>query len=1047
MESTDEEDFWDEVEVPQPVSYTVAETIEIPLTETEPRQPLDYDIEVTITKKGASTNEQQAEAIAKRQAAAHNRLVRLESHKLHTISLLASLSIRNKWLNDQALKARLLSLIPLPIQHGFTSITKSAHPDPARRGRLFETALVRLVSWFAPSSRATTQNLYVERPSDGWFRITNPGHIKSHTFEAGMRRIQVLEKREAERKARRAKRQERRAKRARARIKGKGKARDVSSSSSDDNEDQDLDVGDSEDEWYAPERLRSPNSISKHALQRSGSRDMAALVFVAIVRALGIPARLVSSLQCVPWALPKDYASKARKPKDKTTVTSKRDDQDTAVDEDAMPGVSSRVGSPNSTGANSVLSATAYHTDRSADHSDNPTRLKPSIKRKRGPGTGNNPISMIEGNQVGRRDQAVDRGTGSKAKAIRPRDAVNHDLPTASPSRPTIKLRRARPAGHVLGTAPSPGGANTSGNDKQSDGPPTLWAEVFSRPDGRWIPVDPVRGFVNRAGLFERRDQAGKRKAEKLMYVVAMEEDGYARDVTARYAKNFGAHQARARARIAAGRKNGKVEWWDSVMRVLKRPYALHRDDVEDAELSHQRALEGLPSSISAFKDHPIYALERHLRRDEAIHPRTEIAHFRGEPVFPRRNVLSLKPAEGWMRQGRVLRSGMQPIKMVKARASTIRKKRELEVRREDEGEVMVGMYAEWQTELYKSPPVIDGKIPTNDFGNIDLYVPTMLPEGAVHIPQKGCAKVARKLGINFAEAVTGFEFRNRQATPIITGIVIAAGNEQVFLEALASHIRLEQAKEATKRRERVLQRWTRLVQGLRIVQRVNEQYSGDNRPGIDENASADGEEVVEPGGFLDDLKDVVRPYNLPQAQPIVPKLITEEEDRGVSELMMPQELLHGMPDSPSRYTWSALMEDDERHDEHAELESPTELMSRDTTNMEPPLTMQELADKLSRAREQGNSEPTNGETEVIPDATTPPLPEMESDRHVTKASPEDNDAKPNPIDNRSEANQNNTGKTTRQLRRSSRRHNALSTTPAPATPTPTRTLRPRRKP
>ncbi|ELU44032.1 DNA repair protein rhp42 [Rhizoctonia solani AG-1 IA] len=1022
MESTDEEDFWDEVEVPQPVSYTVAETIEIPLTETEPRQPLDYDIEVTITKKGASTNEQQAEAIA---------------------------SVTSSF-NTSIIGA---------LKHGFTSITKSAHPDPARRGRLFETALVRLVSWFAPSSRATTQNLYVERPSDGWFRITNPGHIKSHTFEAGMRRIQVLEKREAERKARRAKRQERRAKRARARIKGKGKARDVSSSSSDDNEDQDLDVGDSEDEWYAPERLRSPNSISKHALQRSGSRDMAALVFVAIVRALGIPARLVSSLQCVPWALPKDYASKARKPKDKTTVTSKRDDQDTAVDEDAMPGVSSRVGSPNSTGANSVLSATAYHTDRSADHSDNPTRLKPSIKRKRGPGTGNNPISMIEGNQVGRRDQAVDRGTGSKAKAIRPRDAVNHDLPTASPSRPTIKLRRARPAGHVLGTAPSPGGANTSGNDKQSDvtnahmmtGPPTLWAEVFSRPDGRWIPVDPVRGFVNRAGLFERRDQAGKRKAEKLMYVVAMEEDGYARDVTARYAKNFGAHQARARARIAAGRKNGKVEWWDSVMRVLKRPYALHRDDVEDAELSHQRALEGLPSSISAFKDHPIYALERHLRRDEAIHPRTEIAHFRGEPVFPRRNVLSLKPAEGWMRQGRVLRSGMQPIKMVKARASTIRKKRELEVRREDEGEVMVGMYAEWQTELYKSPPVIDydhiqGKIPTNDFGNIDLYVPTMLPEGAVHIPRK------------YTWMDTGFEFRNRQATPIITGIVIAAGNEQVFLEALASHIRLEQAKEATKRRERVLQRWTRLVQGLRIVQRVNEQYSGDNRPGIDENASADGEEVVvslmkhfdlppEPGGFLDDLKDVVRPYNLPQAQPIVPKLITEEEDRGVSELMMPQELLHGMPDSPSRYTWSALMEDDERHDEHAELESPTELMSRDTTNMEPPLTMQELADKLSRAREQGNSEPTNGETEVIPDATTPPLPEMESDRHVTKASPEDNDAKPNPIDNRSEANQNNTGKTTRQLRRSSRRHNALSTTPAPATPTPTRTLRPRRKP
>lgn len=118
--------------------------------------------------------------------------------------------------------------------------------------------------------------------------------------------------------------------------------------------------------------------------------------------------------------------------------------------------------------------------------------------------------------------------------------------------------------------------------------------------------------------------------------------------------------------------------------------------------------MEGLPTSVGAFKDHPIYALERHLRKDQAIHPRTEIAHFRGEPVFPRQNVLTLKPADGWMRQGRRLREGMQPIKMAKPRASTIRKKRELELRREEEGEVMVGMYAEWQTEVYRPPPVVE---------------------------------------------------------------------------------------------------------------------------------------------------------------------------------------------------------------------------------------------------------------------------------------------------------------------------------------------------
>lgn len=64
----------------------------------------------------------------------------------------------------------------------------------------------------------------------------------------------------------------------------------------------------------------------------------------------------------------------------------------------------------------------------------------------------------------------------------------------------------------------------------------------------------------------------------------------------------------------------------------------------------------------------------------------------------------------------------------------------------------------------------------------------------------KGAAKIAKELGFDYAEAVvsffllsklcnvpekhqTGFEFRNRRAIPILTGIVIAAENESAFLE------------------------------------------------------------------------------------------------------------------------------------------------------------------------------------------------------------------------------------------------------------------------
>lgn len=344
-----------------------------------------------------------------------------------------------------------MSLVPLPIQHGFTSIKKSAHPDPARRGRLFETALVRLVDWFAPSSALAAQNPYVGR-SPGWFRISSAGHIKTHTFEAASERIRILEKREAERQARRAKREERRAKRARARIKGKGKARDDSSSGSE--EDDDLEVSDSEDEWYAPERLRSPNSVAKHALQRSGTRDVAALVFVGIVRALGIPVRLVSSLQCVSWSTPKEYPSKrARGTKASSPADHPLPENEVEMEEVTIPGASSSgIGTPAS-----LPSVTPSRRGLSVDPtSDNSTHLKPPSKRKRGTNASPAPAKRTRANQ----EIGASRSTqgNSKAKSVEPGNDTSYD---SSHAPPIIKLRRSRPVGHVLGTALTDVGTNS----------------------------------------------------------------------------------------------------------------------------------------------------------------------------------------------------------------------------------------------------------------------------------------------------------------------------------------------------------------------------------------------------------------------------------------------------------------------------------------------------------------------------------------------------------------------------------------------------------
>lgn len=54
-----------------------------------------------------------------------------------------------------------------------------------------------------------------------------------------------------------------------------------------------------------------------------------------------------------------------------------------------------------------------------------------------------------------------------------------------------------------------------------SESPPIFWTEVFSRPDGHWITVDPVRGLVGKRKKFE---PASSDPFNHMLYVLAFEE-------------------------------------------------------------------------------------------------------------------------------------------------------------------------------------------------------------------------------------------------------------------------------------------------------------------------------------------------------------------------------------------------------------------------------------------------------------------------------------------------------------------------------------------
>ena len=97
--------------------------------------------------------------------------------------------------------------------------------------------------------------------------------------------------------------------------------------------------------------------------------------------------------------------------------------------------------------------------------------------------------------------------------------------------------------------------------------------------------------------------------------------------------------------------------------------------------------------------------------------------------------------------------------------------------------------------------------------------------------------------------------------------------------------------KEQEKRQQAVLNRWTKLVQGLRIRQRIREQYGGgtlgsgtlgagdvDSSPAVasgngDDHDGRDDESGVQPatvGGFITGVEDVVQRYSLPRPTHVV---------------------------------------------------------------------------------------------------------------------------------------------------------------------------------
>ena len=175
-------------------------------------------------------------------------------------------------------------------------------------------------------------------------------------------------------------------------------------------------------------------------------------------------------------------------------------------------------------------------------------------------------------------------------------------------------------------------------------------------------------------------------------------------------------------------------------------------------------------------------------------------------------------------------------------------------------------LYAPYQTILYTAPAIVDGRIPRNVYGNLDVYVPSMVPRGGAHIQHPETARAARIIGIDYADAITGFSFKGRHGTAVTNGAVVAAEYQEAVEEVIKA-FEDERAQAEEEKRSLAAQRlWKRFLVGLRIKERIeNYDIEGERDAAMRlemEKAEDEDEDNDEGGGFLPDrdADDIAQP-------------------------------------------------------------------------------------------------------------------------------------------------------------------------------------------
>lgn len=589
---------------------------------------------------------------------------------------------------------------------------------------------------------------------------------------------------------------------------------------------------DEHDPMVHGERFQDLEDFKSRAKAMQGSRDFGAQLFTALLRAIGLNSRMVTSLQPVGfgWNQTEDAHDKNLQPKKKGNNKTDEENIDLSPQKN-----SDNIGST-------------------------------GISKKKGR------VKMSQVSKIPKKTQK--------------RASVNNSDNLASNSESELSFSSSdndfSDDGSLVGAVDNQKSASLSNYDRDLKYP-HYWSEVLSPVTKKYIPIDPLITQIiatNRELIekFEPRSTKSGKLKQVIAYIIGYSSDGTAKDVTTRYLKGkmWPGKTKTYRyppEKLAIKDPNGKVkryiqnDWFKNLMYFYERGGEKYpRDAIDDFEEAtdlmparrERKEVEAGKETLQYYKTSSEYVLERHLKREEALVPGAKLVKYFTsgkssnnfkEGVFLRKDVVICKSVETWHKEGRAPKPGEQPLKHVPYRAATTHRRRKLAEAEEATGEKMLqGLFSHSQTEWIIPAPIKDGIIPKNEFGNIDLYVESMLPKGAVHIPLRGIPKICRRLGFDFAEAVTGFEFGNRIAVPIITGVVVAAEHYDVIIGEWHNEEAERVRKEDQKRKQTVLQMWRKLLMSQRVIKRMKEEYDDENIDVLNPFTNKKGFSIIENG-------------------------------------------------------------------------------------------------------------------------------------------------------------------------------------------------------